>query len=186
MSNFEIAVEVVLRNEGGYVNDPKDSGGATNFGISFRYLKSLIGDKDADGYADGDINCDHVIDTKDIKELTPEKAKDFYKDIWQANKYWRINDQEVATKIFDLAVNMGSKRANTILQNSVNKTSHYKLVLDGIIGEKSLHAINNCYPPILFAEILRQAELFYRLLVKNNPKNEKFLKGWLNRLYKGH
>ncbi len=64
MSNFEKAVEKVLEHEGGYVDHKNDPGGATNYGISLRFVKQSTGiDLDVDG--DGDIDAD------DIKAMTP-------------------------------------------------------------------------------------------------------------------
>ena len=72
MSNFESAVEKVLKHEGGYVDHANDPGGATNYGISLRFVKQSTGiDLDVDG--DGDIDAD------DIKAMTPEQAKEIYK-----------------------------------------------------------------------------------------------------------
>ena len=82
MARFDMSIETILKHEGGYVNDPDDPGGETNFGISKRqYLKI------------------------DIASLTIEQAKMLYRqDYW---KYDEIISQPVATKVFDMAVNMG-------------------------------------------------------------------------------
>lgn len=89
------AIEFVLRHEGGYSNDPNDPGGETNWGISKR------------SYPD-----------RDIKNLTIDQAKDIY-----YNDYWLKNDCEIREWpldliLFDTAVNMGSKRAKVLQQES--------------------------------------------------------------------
>ena len=82
MAKFEDAIDTVLQNEGGYVNDPNDPGGETNYGISKRTYP-------------------HV----DIKNLTLEDAKAIYRrDFW---KFDGVVSQPVATKLFDAYVNMG-------------------------------------------------------------------------------
>lgn len=183
MSDFDKSIEVVLENEGGYVNDPNDTGGATKYGISLRYLRGL-GDVDNDGFLDGDINHDNVVNSEDIKDLTQGLAKDFYKEIWQANKYWRLNDQYIATKLFDLAVNLGARQANKLIQRAVKAASNVDLLDDGIIGEKSIKAINECMPLILLAALKAQADSFYRNLSDSKPQYKKYINGWLKRLYK--
>jgi lysozyme family protein len=82
MADFNLAIPTVLRNEGGYVDDPSDSGGETNFGISKRSYPNV-----------------------DIKNLTVEEASFFYRrDFW---KFDGINDQAVATKLLDSCVLAG-------------------------------------------------------------------------------
>ncbi len=98
MANFELAIPVVLKNEGGYVNDPDDAGGETNFGISKSSYPNV-----------------------DIKNLTVEEASAIYKrDFW---KFDGINDQAAATKLFDAYVNMKShaiKAAQEVTQQTVD------------------------------------------------------------------
>jgi lysozyme family protein len=71
MAVFETAIDVVLRHEGGFVNNVHDSGGATNFGISLRFLRDYPGDGDFDG--DGDVDID------DIRKMTLTDAKRVYR-----------------------------------------------------------------------------------------------------------
>src|SRR5690606_34526085 len=87
---FAVAVEVVLRHEGGYVHDPADPGGETNWGISKRSYPHL-----------------------DIASLTREQAIEIYRrDWWNRHGYDRIKSLDVAVKTFDLAVNMGPAAAH--------------------------------------------------------------------------
>ncbi len=124
------------------------------------------------------------MDSKDIIELSKEKAKDFYKEIWQKNKYWQINDQLIATKLFDLAINMGEGRANRLIQYAVNTILKDDIIVDGVIGPKSIKAINACHPALLMNALITKAEEYYRSLPQQNPKLSIFLKGWLNRLHR--
>jgi lysozyme family protein len=82
MASFDIAVEIVLKNEGGYSENPDDPGGCTNFGISQRAYPDL-----------------------DIKDLTIEQAKEIYlRDYW---KFGGVYNQSIANKVFDSYVNIG-------------------------------------------------------------------------------
>ncbi len=96
MSNFEAAVKRVLEMEGGFVDNRHDPGGATNFGISLRYLKRLSPEE-------ADVNQDGEVNAKDIVAMTPAKAKVFYrKNWWTKYGYNRIEDADVAIKVLDM------------------------------------------------------------------------------------
>ena len=104
MANYEPAFNRLLEHEGGYT---VDHAGPTNYGITLRVL-----DVDIDG--DGDI------DESDISALTPADAKEFYHRHWWANyRYYVIQNQEIATKVLDLSVNMGPKQAHRLVQRAL-------------------------------------------------------------------
>lgn len=157
---FEHAVSFVLSHEGGYSNDIDDAGGETKFGISKRSYPDI-----------------------DIKNLTLQKAKDIYKrDFWDPHLYKAIRDVNIATKVFDLSVNMGSKWGVHIVQRALRDTGQ-DMLEDGILGPMTVAAINKADPTNLMTALKSQAARYYRILAATNPKREKFLKGWLNRAY---
>lgn len=172
---FEEAIKVILKHEGGYTNDKDDPGGATDYGISLRFLKDH-------GI---DLNGDGKVNEMDIKSLTKEKAIKIYKQYWwDKYHYEAINSIYYATKVFDMAVNMGGKQAHILVQRAVNHCG-YALIVDGILGGKSLGAINEIYlhgrGDDLRIETQEEQEYFYRNLVTQKPKFKKYLKGWLRR-----
>lgn len=180
MSNFEAAISVVLLHEGFYVNDASDPGGATNFGISLRWLKD-IGDTDGDGFLDGDIDHDGDVDVEDIKKMQkPDAIKLYRTHWWDKYGYVSISDNDIATKTFDFAINMGSKQAHKCLQRAVRSASPTKTILedDGALGAKSFYAVNQCNPQFLLCALRSESAGFYRGL--NKPK---YINGWLNRAY---
>lgn len=155
MSEFEQAIPTVLRREGGYVFDPADPGGETNFGISKRSYPNV-----------------------DIKGLTSTTASDIYRrDWWDNYGYGRILDQRIATKVFDTAVNMGSRAAHKIAQDAVGTTP------DGVLGPESIKALNDAHASILLHGLQDGQAARYRKIVLNNPARQKFLAGWLARAY---
>ena len=182
MSNFETAVEKVLEHEGGYVDHANDPGGATNYGISLRFVKQSTGiDLDVDG--DGDIDAD------DIKAMTPDQAKEIYKtEFWEKYGYDMIENSDVATKIFDMCVNMGPRQAHKLVQRACNAATNSKdLVEDGILGNKSFEAVNEIGLALtsssasLLDPIREVQSNFYKTLAEKKPKLQVFLKGWLRR-----
>lgn len=177
MALFEKAIPHILANEGGMVDNPNDPGGATNHGISLRFME---------GSADGDINNDGVINKEDIRQLNQGQAAELYrKNFWAPNYYGDIRNQGLATKIFDVAVNMGSLTANKMLQQACNLANTTAVLkVDGKIGNESLRAINNLDAQYLVSIVCSLAARHYILLCENNNKLKIFLRGWLIRARK--
>lgn len=178
MSSFELAIPIILLHEGGFVDDKHDPGGATNYGVSLRWLRA-IGGLDKNGYQDADVNQSGEIDTGDIKAMKQEDAIHLYRKYWwDKYQYERINDQTIANKVFDLAINMGATAAHRCLQRAIRATTGEKLIEDGIFGLNTLTAINNAPADKLLAAYRSEAAGFYRSL-----KNPRYEKGWLARAY---
>ena len=173
MACFEKAVTVILDHEGGFSNHEADPGGATNYGISLRWLKTqgLYGDFDDDG----------KVDIDDIKAIDVATATRIYREKWW-NKYHydRFVDCSVATKIFDMSVNMGGSRAHKILQQSLKSLGN-SLVVDGIIGPVTVKTTNIENAAILLKEIREEQRLFYIRLISNRPELSVFKRGWMKR-----
>jgi lysozyme family protein len=179
MANFDSAIPVILQHEGGYVNHPNDPGGATNFGVSMRFLADYGNLGDFDG--DGDV------DIEDIRNMTEDQAKSVYKQMWwDKYNYGRIIDQTIATKVLDLSVNMGAKRAHILLQTALNNAFGLKLTVDGVLGPATFSVINSCTDDTeqtLLTAYCDEAFGFYQRLIDKNPKFKAFEKGWKRRAY---
>lgn len=175
MADFELAVTVVLEHEGRAYADPR--GGLTDYGISLAFLK-LLPDEDGDGFSDGDLNRDGIVCPEDIRALSLTRAIEIYRTcFWDKYRYGELRHQEVATKVFDLCVNMGPGQAHRVVQRALATLSP-GIVVDGILGPKSRGALNSLPPAHLLTEIRHQAARFYRSL-----DDSLHLKGWLNRAY---
>ena len=158
--NFEQVIANVLKNEGGYVNDPTDMGGETNFGISKRSYPDV-----------------------DIKNLTLDQAKAIYKrDFWDKQQYNNIDNIDIAAKIFDLSVNMGAPRANMLMQRALRSVGR-KVDEDGVLGINTINAINKASPTELLAALKSEAAGYYRSIVAARTEQSKFINGWLKRAY---
>lgn len=95
--NFDRCVAFVLKQEGGYVNDIRDGGGETNYGISKRAYPSL-----------------------DIKNLTRDEAIEIYRsDYWQRAGCDAL-EWPMCLVVFDTAVNMGVGRAQEFNVRAIN------------------------------------------------------------------
>jgi len=180
-SHFDKAILITLKHEGGFVNDPVDPGGATNWGMSIRFLKNDAGDADGDGFLDGDIDKDGDIDVDDIKNMTVEEARKLYRIyFWDKYDYDTIVDFTVAARVFDMTVNMGPRQTGKIVQRALNNCGQ-NVGVDGAIGKNTFAAINCTDPEMLMAEIRQEHAQFYIDLIAAKPKFEKYRKGWLRR-----
>lgn len=166
MSNFDEAIRIVLLNEGGLVDIPGDPGEITNFGISLRFYRTM----------------NHAAIADDIKHLTMEAAKNIYQtQFWNAAPFGAIESQRIATSVFDMAVNSGPHTAIRLLQEAVNSLGGGSLVIDNVLGAKTLSAVNSSSIPALLSAYRLLRESYYKELVLHNPSFKKFLNGWLTR-----
>lgn len=162
MCKFKDFIKNIFRLEGGYVNHPNDKGGCTNKGITIETFRSFYGK---------DMTC------SDLKSITDEQAETIYK-----NNYWnpcwgdKIYCHKIAELLVDWAINSGVKTAIKGIQRIVG------VDVDGVMGPKTLKAINDYPVKPLFDKLKEERKLFYENIVKKNPSQEVFLKGWLNRL----
>ena len=150
---FDEIIEVVLHHEGGYVNDPDDPGGETNFGIAKRSHPDV-----------------------DIKNLTKDGAKEIYKEhYWDANKVESLpeNLRHIA---FDMYVNQGKSRGVKILQQAANAKGA-DLKVDGGLGPKTIGALNG----VELERVRAYRIKYYADLVTRKPDLEKFYFGWFRR-----
>lgn len=130
-SNYNNAFDTLMKYEGNvYHNNPKDPGGPTKYGWTLRSYKATV-------------NKNATINT--IKNLTVDDAKQLYKKYWW-NKYGasKINDKELSSMLFLAQVNMGPRKPNSVLQDTVNDLCDYDMPLDGILGNTSIKLINSC------------------------------------------
>jgi lysozyme family protein len=178
MSQFEIAAQYVLQNEGVLSNDPADKGGLTKYGIILPTLRAMgltFGDKDGDGDVDG----------ADIRSLTIEDATAVLKKLWWDKfGYGLIEAQSVATKTLDAAFNMGPRQGHLILQRGINAVHPGAVTEDGILGPLTIKAANECWPAALHAAMRSETAAVYRLILAKDPTQEAFRKGWLARAYR--
>lgn len=119
---FDLAFELLIGHEGGYVNDPRDPGGETKYGISRRSYPG-----------------------EDIVGMTLERAKRIYlRDFW-APVGCDVVPSAIKFDLFDMAVNTGVKPAVRVLQRACGETA------DGTLGPLTLQAVQSMDPLRLLA-----------------------------------
>lgn len=160
---FERAMDHVLKWEGGYVDHPSDPGGATKYGISLRFYQEHV-----DPSADKEV----------IEFLTLEEARDLYYQYFWLPAYEKIGDDDLATMLFSSGVNMGTGRAVRIIQQAANNLGQ-KLKVDGVMGPKTLAALNMYMPKVVLREYRKLLMLRYLDIAK---VRHPFLRGWARRV----
>ena len=144
--------------EGGYVNDPDDPGGETNFGISKRSYPQL-----------------------DIKALSIDKAIDvYYHDFWLKYKLNIINSPTISTQLLLMFVNLSPTSAANCVQKAINKINN-SVVEDGVFGSKTIQAINDLPECHIIDHLRLELVKFYLNRVMINRKQLKNLEGWIRR-----
>jgi len=166
-----------MHHEGGWVHDPADLGGETNFGWSMLTIQRL-------GLTPHDLGIDQTAFTPGcLKKMTKATAEYLYrKYFWNQHGYFNVNDQTAATKMMDAAVNMGPKRAAEFAQRACNTLgANPPLDVDGKAGPKTWEAINACDPEEFVRAYGDEMAAYYQRIVVARPLNAKFLKNWLKR-----
>lgn len=149
----------------GYANDPDDLGGATMVGVTIATYKEYCRKK---GYPVPTIDR--------LRNMTYAQWLDILKtmfwDRWQADK---IANQSVAEILVDWVWASG-KYGITIPQQVLGVT------VDGVVGPKTLAALNKQNPAQFFARIVAERKAYIDRICASRPVNNKYKRGWLNRL----
>lgn len=168
----ERIINEIIRVEGGYVNDPADSGGETNFGITEAVAR-------ANGY------------TGAMRDMPREVAFDIYSaKYWDAVKGDHILtlSEPVAEEVVDTSVNIGSARAGKFLQRALNSLNNESklypdLKVDGGIGPATLSALGmylGSRSDFVLCRALNCLQgAYYIELAERREKDERFVYGWL-------
>ena len=154
-------INTILKHEGGFVNDPDDAGGATNYGVTIGTYRRYV-------------NRRATID--DIKNMSKNIAREIYRQQYYYSPKIDKLPEVVQPQVFDMGVNAGPNRAIKIYQQCIGAKA------DGVIGPKTAKlgemAIKNGWHP---NEYVKERVEFYIKLVKRNRTQEKFLMGWTKR-----
>lgn len=179
--SFSTAIAELLPVEGGYVNDPADSGGETNFGVTIAVARAF-------GF------------TKPMRDMTRADAEAIYRSrFWDANRLDEVNAESplIARELFDTGVNQGVSAAGKYFQRCLNvfnreAKAYPDITADGRVGPMTIAAFvafmgsraskAECVAIMLRALNALQGS-FYIELAEQRSKDERFVAGWfLNRV----
>ena len=157
ISNWDKSFTLLLKSEGGYVDNPADPGGRTNLGVTQNTWESWVG---------------RPSNEKEMRGLTPSDVAPLYK-----KKFWdacSCDDLSAGVDylVFDFAVNAGIGRSAKTLQSAVNA------IPDGSIGKVTIAAVNN----IPVKNVINRFSVLKEEFYKSLPTFEIFGEGWLSRV----
>lgn len=174
----QIAQQIVMR-EGGYVNDPDDPGGATNFGVTIGTMKTL-------GL---DLNKDGRVDAADVRALTRAQAEQIFVEHYFRKPRLAELPQSVQASVFDMYFNAGTN-AVTILQKLVTRMG-FATSVDGAVGPNTIAAAQqaDAAAPSHFMDAYGIARRnYYYALADQRPTSRKYARtnaggkgGWITR-----
>ncbi|SEK33688.1 Predicted Peptidoglycan domain-containing protein [Roseovarius azorensis] len=174
----DIAEEIVAR-EGGFVNDPDDPGGATNFGVTIHTMRALGLDLDRDGR----------VTVADVRLLTRAQAVDIFIEHYFVRPRIAQLPEALQASVFDMQVNAGAN-AVKILQRLVTQMG-YPATVDGVIGPATIRAVKAAHDaaPGHIADAYAIARRNYYLrLADARPASRKYARsraggkgGWIRR-----
>lgn len=170
MADFHKFFPTLLKFEGGFSDDPFDSGGATNMGITLvtfkRYGATLLGTHPT---------------VEGLRNLTKEQAGKIYKiEYWDTIFGDEISFQPLADIVFDFYVNAGHHAIELLFNVLNSQGGHFDVrttLHSAVIDSLRYHDILQVY-----SEYREGRKGYYRALAHRHPVNRRFLKGWLNRV----
>ncbi len=179
MKSVEAIADEIIAREGGYVNDPDDPGGATNFGVTIGTMARLGMDLDGDGR----------ITPEDVKRLTKAQARQIFVDHYFHRPGISKLPLPLQASVFDMYVNAGAN-AVKILQRLLNDMGQ-RIAVDGAIGPQTIEAADIAYAnaPHHLADAYGIARRnYYYALADRRPASRKYARrrdggkgGWITR-----
>jgi len=187
MADFQVAYNLLMKNEGGYSSDSDDAGGETYKGVSRRYNPTWIGWSEVDKKKSEPNFPKNLESNKELQSMVASFYKQHY---WDKLLCDEIDLQPVAEELFDTAVNMGVSRSSKFFQQALNLLNRNQLLYpdlleDGKIGQKTMDTFEKCkgedrYYLLKIMNILQG--MHYITYMGRSPIQEKYARGWLNRV----
>ena len=162
IQNFEKSLHFVLQSEGGFVDNPLDSGGATMKGITLKVFQEYRRNK-------------HLT-SEDLRNISNEDIQAIYRQNYWNPVFGNLLNSGCDYVVFDFAVNSGVGRSVKTLQKVVGTS------VDGVMGNQTLAAANALDQSSLIIDFSNAKIKFYEDIVMARPNQNVFLKGWLNRV----
>lgn len=167
MKNGETVEQAFARaRKTGWSNDPNDNGGATMIGVTLGTYRAYCKYKGR-----------RVPNALNLKNIPYKEWRDIVHTMyWSKWKADLIEDQNVANMIVDWVWTSGQGIGIKRVQKILGVTA------DGIVGPKTVDAVNKADAKDLFTKVYNARAAHFNAIVKANPSQKKWLKGWMNRI----
>jgi lysozyme family protein len=183
MPDYRDAITKVLKHEGGYVNNPKDRGKRTNYGVTQSVYENFIGRKLKGSDTDAPKGQPMEEAETVMRNMPIGNAIAVYKQLyWDKIGGDKIKKYSIAAAIFDQAINRGNAAAVRQAQKVLKNVFKYPIAEDGVIGPLTITALNTVDEARFINSYLQESILAYNKIVQNNPSQSVFLSGWLKRV----
>lgn len=171
LKQFDAAVSIVLKHEGGFQKDPQDKGNWTGGEVGVGELKGTNYGISAAQYP-----------TLDIANLNEDHAKAIYLSDYYLKFHISQLPPAIVPKVLDMAVLMGAKSAIKQMQIAINQVG-IAVKVDGTIGEQTVTACHTYNDDAALLETFKTVCAdHYKSIAANNPDEQKYLAGWLSRV----
>lgn len=174
-AKFQKISKIILQHEGGYVNDPSDSGGATNKGIAWKTWTA---------FAQTDLGIAPTLEH--LKNISDAQAEIIYrKRYWEPKGFCQLNNDRIGLMVYDWSITSGG--ASKEIQKLLRDRFQQNMRVDGVMGPQTIQALNSVADQNMLLNAITQIRKNYYIALAFQPngektKNYKFLQGWLNRV----
>jgi lysozyme family protein len=165
---------ITLKWESGYNNDPEDKGKETYRGITRRDHPDWEGWAILDKYKP--LRRGDIINDSALKEAVQNL---YHQKYFILRHFDKLDFSIVAIQCFDFAV-LGGYSVKR-LQALLNDRYGLKLSVDGVMGDKTLAAINKQNPQEMALNIIQLRSAYHKEL-EEGEENDKFENGWKRRI----
>lgn len=169
MKTVDEMLNKILTHEGGFVDDPDDRGGATNYGVTQLTYSKWLG---------------RPATLTEVKAMDIETAKEIYLKNYYFEPRIDALPNEVQVQLFDCSVNHGPVRAIKFAQMVCNLAGFGPVSVDGVNGPQTRKAITNAFTQMgdyFVSAVVDERVDFYHRIAANDSSQKKFIKGWLVR-----
>ena len=152
----------LIRREGGYVDDPADRGGPTNYGITQRTLRAWRG---------------QVVTAADVRRLTRGEARAIYRRRYVDAPGFATLPDPLRAQVIDNAVLSGPRQAVKDVQRAIGGVT-----VDGQLGPQTRAALTQRGVAVVHAQLIQVRAARIGRIVQRDPTQARFLAGWLTRI----
>jgi lysozyme family protein len=169
LSDFYKVMPIIMRDEGGYSNDPNDAGNWTGGSVGSGTLLGTNFGISASTYPD-----------LDIPNLTQDDAQAIFLKDWWEKYHFDLLPSPYNMKVFDIGINCGAKVAIRELQQALAQMG-YAVIADGVIGPMTEAAASGVTYSLFWPIYTDEIEDHYESVALASPRCQKYLRGWLAR-----